>query len=165
MFSSIYGECGAAASRIDSDGITIASVCSGGENASAYNLLFADRILHGKKTMQAVKPLPTLIKEKEPLWCRVVKKHQWGSRGLQAWPETGSWWELITVLERARLVWTRLAAKFTESTWSLEASFFTCMALPSVYVIDFQFCTLGMCGLLYWLTFCVMKRCFATGWC
>ena len=25
---------------------------------------------------------------------------------MQAWPETGSWWELITVLERARLVWT-----------------------------------------------------------
>ena len=46
-FSSIDGKCGAAASRIDSDGITITSVCSGGENASAYNLLFADRILHG----------------------------------------------------------------------------------------------------------------------
>ena len=30
---------------------------------------------------------------------------------------------LITVLERARLVWTSLAAKFTECTWSLEASF------------------------------------------
>ena len=37
----------AAASRIDSDGITIASVCSGGENARACNLLFADCILHG----------------------------------------------------------------------------------------------------------------------
>ena len=43
-----------------------------------------------------------------------------GIAGL-AW--TGSWWELITVLERARLVWTSLAAKFTECTWSLEASF------------------------------------------
>jgi len=32
---------------------------------------------------------------------------------------------LITVLERARLVWTSLAAKFTECTWSLEASFLT----------------------------------------
>jgi len=29
----------------------------------------------------------------------------------------------------------------------------SCMALPSVFVINFQFCTLGMCGLLYWLTF------------
>jgi len=27
---------------------------------------------------------------------------------------------LITILERARLVWTSLAAKFTECTWSLE---------------------------------------------
>ena len=27
--------------------LCIASVCSGGENASAYNSLFADRILHG----------------------------------------------------------------------------------------------------------------------
>jgi hypothetical protein len=33
--------------------------------------------------------------------------------------------KLITVLERARLVWTILAAKFTECTWSLEASFLT----------------------------------------
>ena len=30
---------------------------------------------------------------------------------------------MITVLERARLVWTDLAAKFTECTWRLEASF------------------------------------------
>ena len=29
---------------------------------------------------------------------------------------------MIAVPERARLVWTSLAAKFTESTWSLEAS-------------------------------------------
>jgi hypothetical protein len=46
------------------------------------------------------KPLPTLIKEKEPLWYRVPavkllhhekeRKNQWGSRGLQAWPEIGS---------------------------------------------------------------------------
>ena len=35
---------------------------------------------------------------------RKGKENQWGSRGLRAWPETGSWWELITVLERARLV-------------------------------------------------------------
>ena len=42
-----------------------------------------------------------------------------GSRGLQAWPETGSWCELILVLERARLVWTSLAAYLTEWTWSL----------------------------------------------
>ena len=53
------------------------------------------------------------------------KEKQWGSRGLQVWPETGSWWELLTVLVRARLVWTSWAAKFTECTWSLEASFFT----------------------------------------
>ena len=54
-----------------------------------------------KKTTQAWKPLPTLIKEKEPLRYRVPKssstaerKNQWGSRGLQALPETGSWWDL-----------------------------------------------------------------------
>ena len=56
---------------------------------------------------------------------RKEKENQWGTRGLQDWPETGSWWELTTVLERPRLVWTSLAAKFTECTWSLEASFFT----------------------------------------
>ena len=56
---------------------------------------------------------------------RKGKENQWGSRGLQAWPETGSWWELITVLERARLVWTSLAANFTECTWRLEVSFLT----------------------------------------
>ena len=56
---------------------------------------------------------------------RKERKNKWVSRGLQAWPETGSWWELITALERARLVRTSLAAKFTECTWSLEASFFT----------------------------------------
>ena len=38
------------------------------------------------------------------------KKGQWGPGGLQAWSETVSWWESITVLERARLVWTSLAA-------------------------------------------------------
>jgi len=48
-----------------------------------------------------------------------------GIKRLQAWPETDSWWELITVLERARLVWTNLAAKFTECTWSLGAIFLT----------------------------------------
>ena len=32
---------------------------------------------------------------------------------------------MITVLERARLVWTSLAAKFTECTWSLEAIFYS----------------------------------------
>ena len=32
---------------------------------------------------------------------------------------------MITVLERARLVWASLAAKFTECTRSLEASFLT----------------------------------------
>jgi hypothetical protein len=43
-------------------------------------------------------PLPTLIKEKEPLDTEYVKllhrkkerENQWGSRGLQAWPEIGS---------------------------------------------------------------------------
>jgi len=46
---------------------------------------------------------------------------------------------LITVLERARLVWTSLAAKFTECTWSLEASFLTLRIEtqpPSVSVVD-----------------------------
>jgi len=53
-----------------------------------------------EKTMQAVKPLPTLIKKKEPrtlvpstiklLHCKKERRNQWGSRGLQAWPETGS---------------------------------------------------------------------------
>jgi hypothetical protein len=50
---------------------------------------------------------------------------------------------LITVLERARLVWTSLAAKFTECTWSLEASFLTLRIeaqflerLQSVSVVD-----------------------------
>ena len=38
------------------------------------------------------------------------EKDQCGSGGLQAWPETVSWWGLITVLERARLLWTSLAA-------------------------------------------------------
>ena len=37
------------------------------------------------------KSLPTLIKEKEPLWyCKIPplkEKDQWGSGGLQAWPE------------------------------------------------------------------------------
>ena len=84
-----------------------------------------------KKLCRQWKLLPTLNKEKEPLWYRVKllhrekeRKNQWGSRGLQAWPEV-SWWELITVQERARLVWTSLAAKFTECTWSSEASFLT----------------------------------------
>jgi len=35
----------------------------------------------------------------------------------------------------------------------------SCMALPSVYVIKFQFFTLGMCGLLYWLTFVSWSVC------
>jgi hypothetical protein len=50
---------------------------------------------------------------------------------------------LITVLERARLVWTSLAAKFTECTWSLEASFLILQfetqfleRLQSVSVVD-----------------------------
>jgi hypothetical protein len=37
------------------------------------------------------------------------EEDQWGSGGLQAWPETGSWWELIIVLESLRLVRTSLA--------------------------------------------------------
>ena len=43
------------------------------------------------------------------------------------------------MLERARLVWTSLAAKFTECTWSLEASFLTLRIEtqpPSVSVVD-----------------------------
>jgi predicted Rdx family selenoprotein len=50
---------------------------------------------------------------------------------------------LIIVLERARLVWTSLAAKFTECTWSLEASFLNLRIktqflerLQSVSVVD-----------------------------
>ena len=90
-----------------------------------------------KKTTQAVKTLPTLIKEKEPLWYRkpstvkLLHRKRKGKingdqeRGLLAWPETGSWRELITLLERARLVWTSLAAKFTECTWSSGAIFLT----------------------------------------
>ena len=35
---------------------------------------------------------------------REGKENQWGSRGLQAWPEPGSWWELITVWKAGR-VW------------------------------------------------------------
>ena len=50
---------------------------------------------------------------------------------------------MITVLERARLAWTSLAEKFTECTWSLEASFLTLrietqflIRLQSVGVVD-----------------------------
>ena len=71
-----------------------------------------------KKATLVPSTVKLLHREKE-------RNNQWGSRGLQAWPETGSWWESITVLERARLVWTSLAVKFTECTWSLEASFLT----------------------------------------
>jgi len=86
-----------------------------------------------KKLCRQWKPLPTFIKERSHFGTEYRKapppqkerKKQWGSRELQAWPETGSWWGLIIVLERARLVWTSLAAKFTECTWSLEASFST----------------------------------------
>ena len=61
---------------------------------------------------------PTLIKDKEPLVPGTVKflhhkekgKEQWGSWGLEAWPETRSWWRLIIVLESVRLVWTGMAA-------------------------------------------------------
>ena len=44
-----------------------------------------------------------------------------GRLGLKPDPDE----KLITVLERERLVWTSLVAKFTECTWSLEASFLT----------------------------------------
>jgi len=87
-----------------------------------------------KKSTQAVKTTPhiklrkgaTLVPSTVKLLHREKERtNQWGSGGLQAWPETGSWWEMITVLERARLVWTSLAAKFTECTWRLEANFLT----------------------------------------
>ena len=75
-------------------------------------------IIQEKRANLVPSTVKLLHREKE-------RKNQWGSRGLQAWPETGSWWELITVLERASLVWTSLAAKFKKCTWSLEVSFLT----------------------------------------
>ena len=65
-----------------------------------------------KKLRRQWKPLPAGIKEKEPLWysktpsleAKISEDHESG--GLQAQPETGSWWELILVLERALLIWT-----------------------------------------------------------
>jgi len=67
-----------------------------------------------------------------------------GIRGLQAWPETGSWWELMKVLERARLVWTSFAAKSTECTWSLEASFFTLWESRPSFLKAFRVWVLSM---------------------
>ena len=112
------------------------------EEQSTNDILF---YLHEKKKNYAGsatvtwKPLPTLIRRKRSHFGTEYRKAppprkgkekgkekgQWGSGRAQAWPETGSWWELITVLERARLVWTNLAAKSTGCTWSLEASFLT----------------------------------------
>jgi len=64
------------------------------------------KFLHGKKRWK-----PNLGREKEPLYFGTryrkspppKEKYQWGSGGLQAWPETTSWWELITVLDRFTL--------------------------------------------------------------
>jgi len=50
-----------------------------------------------------LEPLETEYRKAPP--PRKGKESQWGSGGLQAWPETGSWWELIIVLERSRLVY------------------------------------------------------------
>ena len=63
-------------------------------------------LLEGKKTTQEVKVTTHINKGK---WSTLVpstvkllhrekeRENQWGSRRLQAWPETGSWWELIIV--------------------------------------------------------------------
>jgi len=66
-------------------------------------LSFLTKRKRKEKLRRQWKPLPTLIKEKDTLVPSTVKHlhrekeriYQWGSRVLQAWPETSSWWELV----------------------------------------------------------------------
>jgi hypothetical protein len=45
---------------------------------------------------------------------------------------------LITVLERARLVWTSLAAKFTGCTWSLKAKLLNSLRIETHFLERLQ---------------------------
>jgi len=82
----------------------------------------------GEKTKNNIgvenQPLSTFIKEKEPLIPGTPptkdNKSNGDQEGRRLAPEPESWWQLLLVLESARLLWTSQAAHATEREWSLE---------------------------------------------
>jgi len=99
--------------------------------------------LHKRKTQAVKMPSPHIrtwshfgIGYHKTLSPEEGEKYQGGSGSLQAWPETGSWWQMITVLERAH---TSLFSNLFDTCTTMHTYTFTQMGLCwTVFRTSFQ---------------------------